>query len=58
MTFDDGYLDTYTNARPLLEQHGLVATYHVVTGRLGEVDKLSPADLRTLVALISPCAAP
>jgi peptidoglycan/xylan/chitin deacetylase (PgdA/CDA1 family) len=31
ITFDDGYLDNYTNAAPLLVKHGLSATFFVST---------------------------
>lgn len=34
ITFDDGYKDNYTNALPVLEHHGLVATIFVATGFL------------------------
>lgn len=35
VTFDDGYLDTYATAFPILERHGLTATVFVVTAHLG-----------------------
>jgi len=34
ITFDDGYLDNYTTAFPLLKRHGLPATFFVTTGFL------------------------
>ncbi len=34
ITFDDGYLDNYTNAAPLLLKHGLPATFFVSTGKI------------------------
>lgn len=36
ITFDDGYLDNLTLAGPMLEQHGLPATFYIVTGGLEE----------------------
>ena len=32
LTFDDGYLDNYTRAFPILRRHGLNATFYVSTG--------------------------
>lgn len=32
LTFDDGYLDNYTNAFPLLQKYGMVGTFFVLTG--------------------------
>ncbi|MCB5364836.1 polysaccharide deacetylase family protein [Pusillimonas sp. CC-YST705] len=36
ITFDDGYLDNWIYAYPLLKRHGYHATFFVVTGQLGE----------------------
>ena len=35
ITFDDGYLDNATQAAPLLQKHGLPATFFVTTGFIG-----------------------
>jgi peptidoglycan/xylan/chitin deacetylase (PgdA/CDA1 family) len=32
LTFDDGYLDNYTNAFPILQKFGMVGTFFVLTG--------------------------
>lgn len=41
LTFDDGGVDNYTRAFPILKQHGFKATFFVITesvGRLGQMD--------------------
>ncbi len=35
LTFDDGGLDNYTVAFPILRQHGFVATFFVISGKVG-----------------------
>jgi peptidoglycan/xylan/chitin deacetylase (PgdA/CDA1 family) len=50
ISFDDGFADGYTVALPILRRFGDVATFYVVTGRLGEADHLSGSDVRALAA--------
>ena len=44
ITFDDGYLDNYEVAAPILARHGLHATFFVSTGFI-ETDVVAPWDL-------------
>jgi peptidoglycan/xylan/chitin deacetylase (PgdA/CDA1 family) len=36
LTFDDGYLDAYTNAFPILQSYGFVGTFYVVNNLIGQ----------------------
>jgi peptidoglycan/xylan/chitin deacetylase (PgdA/CDA1 family) len=38
LTFDDGHLDHYTNAFPVLKQFGMTGTFFLVTGRIDAGD--------------------
>lgn len=48
ITFDDGYADGYRYVFPVLQRYGFVATYFVVTGRVGEPAYLSAGELCAL----------
>ena len=50
ITFDDGNKDNYTVAFPILEAHGFVATFFVITGFVGNKLSMSWEDLRTMTA--------
>lgn len=45
VTFDDGYLDNYTNAAPILERHEIPAAFFVSTGIVNS-DRRFPHDVR------------
>lgn len=48
LTFDDGYMDAYTAALPLLQQYGFVATFYVVSGFVGQPNYMGWNELRAL----------
>jgi peptidoglycan/xylan/chitin deacetylase (PgdA/CDA1 family) len=50
ITIDDGWEDGYTYALPILQQHGFVATYFIITGRIDHPGFVTSAQLRALVA--------
>src|SRR5579859_1596063 len=45
ITFDDGYRNNYTNAWPILAEHGFVGTIFLVTGRMGQTSAWRPGAL-------------
>ncbi|MGD8277835.1 MAG: polysaccharide deacetylase family protein [Gemmatimonadota bacterium] len=45
VTFDDGYLDNFTNAAPILLRHAIPAAFFVATGIIG-TDRQFPHDVR------------
>jgi peptidoglycan/xylan/chitin deacetylase (PgdA/CDA1 family) len=50
VTLDDGHEDGYTYAYPILRRDGFLATYFVITDRIGHTGYLSVRELRTMVA--------
>jgi peptidoglycan/xylan/chitin deacetylase (PgdA/CDA1 family) len=38
LTFDDGYIDNYTNAFPILQKYGMIGTFFVLTGPADDGD--------------------
>lgn len=52
ITFDDGYLDNYTTAKPLLEKYALPATFFITTKNIGSKRVFWWDDLQNLVFTI------
>ena len=50
LTFDDGYIDFYTAAFPLLKRYNAKATIYIITGRVGKPGYLTWDELRELAA--------
>lgn len=48
LTFDDGGLDNYWVAFPILRTYGFTATFFVVTGKVGAAGHMDWEDLRTM----------
>lgn len=50
ITFDDGNLDVYTNAFPIMQKLGLVGSFYIVADRLGTYNLVDADQLRELAA--------
>lgn len=50
LTFDDGYSSFYTEAYPLLKQHGFTGTLFVITGWVGRPGYVTWGQVREMVA--------
>ena len=50
ITFDDGWSDGYTHAYPILARDGFVATFFVISSRIGSPSFLSATQMRALIA--------
>lgn len=48
ITFDDGYLDNYTNAFPILAKYDLKASFYIITGMIGQPNRVTAAQIREL----------
>lgn len=48
ITFDDGYLDNYTNAFPILQKYSMVASFYIITGMVGNNDRLTISQIREM----------
>lgn len=50
LTFDDGNLDNYTNAFPILQEYGMTGVAYVVADRLDSDGYLNAAQIRAMAA--------
>ncbi|NTW97738.1 MAG: polysaccharide deacetylase family protein, partial [Oscillochloris sp.] len=48
LTFDDGYMDAYSDALPLLQQYGATATFYIVSGFVGQEAYMGWDEIRAL----------
>jgi peptidoglycan/xylan/chitin deacetylase (PgdA/CDA1 family) len=49
ITFDDGNIDVYQNAYPILEKYGLTATFYIVDRYLNGKDMISTTQVKELI---------
>jgi peptidoglycan/xylan/chitin deacetylase (PgdA/CDA1 family) len=50
ITFDDGNMDVYDNAFPIMQEFGFVGTFYIVTNRLKSEGYVGVAQLKEMVA--------
>lgn len=50
ITFDDGALDVYQNAFPIMQKLGFVGTFYIVSNRLKSADFVNVNQLREMIA--------
>ena len=50
ISFDDGYIDNFVTAYPLLREYGMTAAFYIITGMVGEEDRLTPGYIREMAA--------
>jgi len=50
LTFDDGYLDNYTNAFPVLQKYSMKASFEIITGMVGEPNRMTIPQIREMEA--------
>lgn len=48
LTFDDGYEDFYTTARPLLQKYGFTASEAIIAGKMDGLQFMSPIQITTI----------
>jgi len=50
LTFDDGYDDAYTQAYPILKKHNMTATFYIITGQIGNSERMTVDQIKELDA--------
>jgi len=50
ITFDDGYVDNYENAFPLLEKYSMKASFYMITGMTGQPNRMTASHIREMAA--------
>ncbi len=48
ITFDDGYLDNYENAYPLLQKNEMTACFYIISGMIGNKDRVTESNIRDM----------
>ncbi len=48
ITFDDGYLDNYQNAFPILQQYSMVATFYIITGMMKDKERVTAQHIQEM----------
>lgn len=51
LTFDDGYLDNYTVAAPILKKYGFTGIFYIISGKVGSGDYMSWEQVAELARL-------
>lgn len=50
ITFDDGYQDNYEHAFPILQQFGMVGSFFIITGMLGQPERVTESQVKEMDA--------
>jgi len=50
LTFDDGYLNNYTKAFPILQDFSMTATFFIITGMVGQPNRLNRFQMKEMAA--------
>ncbi len=50
ITFDDGYRDNYEHAFPILQQFGMVGSFFIITGMMGQEERVTESQVKEMAA--------